>query len=228
MRTKLFYIFTNSAGALLLALASALFLINGTSPADYVPPHDPIFLISIRDLFWILGGIAIVMALICFFSEQPARVISLLAWFAFSFWIYRIGLFAEGCRGITGFLGGFPHAFGISSKAAAVLGDLLFASLLGGSCAALWLVRRLPQSVEYKKMSCPSCGTHISFATENLGQKIPCPHCHKTVTLRKPEHLKMPCFFCKEHIEFPAHALGQKIKCPHCKNDITLREPAIL
>jgi DNA-directed RNA polymerase subunit RPC12/RpoP len=64
------------------------------------------------------------------------------------------------------------------------------------------------------------------FASQNVGQQIPCPHCRKSIALRKPDFLKMACFFCQEHIEFPAHAIGEKMPCPHCKLDITLKEPA--
>ena len=38
----------------------------------------------------------------------------------------------------------------------------------------------------------------------NPGEKIPCPQCQPGITLRKPDLLKMACFFCQEHIEFPA------------------------
>ena len=75
-------------------------------------------------------------------------------------------------------------------------------------------------------MSCPVCGVHIRFDERNLGQKIPCPHCQKAITLRKLDLLKMACFFCQEHIEFPPHAIGEKMPCPHCHMDITLKEPA--
>jgi hypothetical protein len=78
----------------------------------------------------------------------------------------------------------------------------------------------------FLKVSCPSCGGHIKFSIQNLGQKMPCPHCQTNITLRKPENLKVSCYFCKGHIEFPAHAIGQKLKCPHCHMDIGLKEPA--
>jgi len=97
-----------------------------------------------------------------------------------------------------------------------------------GSYAALmrlWLKGGLPQTIESIKMSCHSCGVHIEFAIQYIGQKIPCPHCQTTITLQKPENLKMSCFFCKEHIEFPSHATGQKIPCPHCAKTITLLNP---
>ena len=101
--------------------------------------------------------------------------------------------------------------------------------LLLGSYAAfagLWLERGRARAAETQKLFCPACGGHIKFAIQNLGQKIPCPHCQKTITLRKPENLKMSCFFCQGHIEFPSHVIGEKISCPHCKMEITLKEPA--
>ena len=75
-------------------------------------------------------------------------------------------------------------------------------------------------------MACPACGVHIRFDARNLGRQIPCPHCQKTLALRKPDLLKMACFFCQGHIEFPTHAIGEKMACPHCNMDITLKEPA--
>ena len=75
-------------------------------------------------------------------------------------------------------------------------------------------------------MTCPGCGIHIRFALQNLGQRIPCPHCRKMITLREPDLLKMVCLYCKQHVEFPPHAIGQRIPCPHCKKEITLKEPA--
>jgi hypothetical protein len=222
MQEKAISIYLNSAGALLLALASALFLINWTSPVDVVQPRDPVLLLSIRDLSWIISGIAAVLALVCFFSKHSTLPIVLLAWLAVNFWIYRIYLFSTGCHSLTGFLGGFSYAFGISTKASAVMADIVFAYLLGGSCSALWIARRLPAPTEYQKIACPSCGTHIKFATQNLGQQISCPHCQKDITLCKLENLKMACVLCGGRVEFPVHAIGQKIPCPHCAKTITL------
>jgi uncharacterized paraquat-inducible protein A len=128
-------------------------------------------------------------------------------------------------------LGNVSAAFGISAGAVDVLLKTLVLYLLFGSFLSLLLSWAKKKSSAFPgnmasnlKISCPACGGHIRFAAQNLGQIVSCPHCQKTVTLRKPDLLKMSCFFCQEHIEFPPHAIGQKIQCPHCNNDITLKE----
>jgi hypothetical protein len=222
-------IFTNSAAALLLAAASALFLINLTGPVHLVLPRDPITGISLRYLFWTFGAIAVLVAFLCLFSERPARSVPWVAWLATNFLIYRIGLYVEGCHSLTGFLACVTYAFGVPAKAASVLVDVAFGYLLAGSYALLlwsWVRRLAWPAGAFEKMACPACGLHIRFAAKNLGQKIPCPQCKTTVTLRRPDLLKTVCFFCQGHIEFPPHAIGEKIPCPHCKMDITLKEPA--
>jgi DNA-directed RNA polymerase subunit RPC12/RpoP len=73
------------------------------------------------------------------------------------------------------------------------------------------------------RMTCPACGGHVRFASQNLGQQIPCPHCQSAIFLSNPEeYFKMTCVLCKGHVEFPPHALGRKIPCPHCAKTITL------
>lgn len=148
---KAISIFLSSAGTLLLVLATALFLINCTSPIGLVTPHEPIFSISIRDLFWVVGGIFFLLALICLFAERPTLSISLLTLVTITFWNYRIGLLVNGCHNLKGFLGGFTFAFGISADIADMSFDMIFAFLLGGSCLALWAMRRLPRSVQSGK-----------------------------------------------------------------------------
>ena len=230
---RLTLIFTHTAAALLLVMASALFLINLAGPIHLVLPRDPISGISLRYLFWIFGAIAALLAFLCLFSERPARAIPWVAWLATNFLIYRIGLYFEGCHNLTGFLASATYAFAIPAKAASLLVDAAFTYLFIGSCILLlwrWLSSSTTpilhhSTTPFLKMCCPACGTHIEFAAQDVGQKVPCPHCRATVTLRKPDLLKTVCFFCKGHIEFPPHAIGERIQCPHCKMDITLKEP---
>lgn len=225
---KAISIFANSAGALLLAMATALFLIIWTNARDCVPPHDPIFLISLNDVFSFIGGITAVAASICLFSERRTLPAYLVLWIAYNYVVYRIALCFVGSHGLNGYLVGFSHAFGISAHASATTANVIFAYLFTGSCVVICFARRLPPPVEYQKAACPSCGGRVKFSIERLDQTISCPHCRAPVKLRRSEELlRMRCFFCKEHIEFPAYALGQKIKCPHCKMGIGLKEETI-
>jgi hypothetical protein len=216
----------NFSGGLLLAVALSLFLVNWTSPVYVVLPLDPLFAMSLRLLFWILGDFALAVSLICLFDDRPTRQMLFLCSLATVFAAYQIGVYCAGCRGLSGYLGGFSRTFGISAYVTNILSTFVFGYLLVVSYGSLiWLWRRRKLEVNFLKMSCPDCGGHIKFAVMNLGGQIPCPHCQTAVTLRKPEeNFKMACFFCQEHIEFPSHALGVKTQCPHCKKDITLQQ----
>jgi len=139
--TKAVAFFTHSAAGLLLAMASALFLINLTAPVHLVQPHDPIFGMSLRSLFWIIGGMALWIAFFCLFSDRPVWSLLWIAWLAANFLVCRIALYWTGCRTLAGFLGSYPYAFGISANAANALASLIFAYLLIGSLLSLaWRV----------------------------------------------------------------------------------------
>jgi len=239
-------LFQTSAGALLLAMASALFLINTTSPVDLITPHDPILGFSIKTVFWTIGCIAFLIALDCLFGTQLFRPMFLLAWLVTSFLVYRIGLISAGIHGLTGLLGGFPYAFGMSAEIANGLIQTILGYLFLGSYGTLWWLARqrkldkkqvpveskplqiqanIESAVRTLKISCAVCGGHIEFPTNAFGKKIPCPHCHAPILLQKARIAKMPCPVCGGNIEFPAYAVGQNFPCPHCITNIILEEP---
>ena len=173
----------------------------------------------------LLGTAQLLVAAVCLFTRKRALGLGLIAWLAVNFLVYRIGLWTEGWHQSCGFL---LELLSPSLRTADLFECVSAALLLASSGAALWFGKQAAAGTahgEALKVPCPSCGGHIEFATGDLGQKIPCPHCRATVTLRKPDLLKMACFFCQEHIEFPPHAIGTKIPCPHCKMDITLKAP---
>lgn len=219
---------TNISGALLLAVALSLFLVNWVTPTYILLPRDPVFSVPLKSLFWIFGSLAMVVSLICLFDNIPARQMLSISCLATAFTAYQTGAYCLGSRGLSGYLGGFSRAFGMSAYYTNALAALVFAYLLIMSYGSLARIRRLKKlEANFLKMACPCCGGRIKFAIINLGGQISCPHCQTAVTLRKPEeNLKISCFFCKEHIEFPPHALGTKISCPHCKKHITLQQTA--
>jgi hypothetical protein len=227
-------LFNYSAGALLLAAGVAMFASNGAD-AGFTQPHDPLLGISMSMMFCVVGTAESCVGLICLFGREMGLKLILILWLALNFLAYQLGLFwAMGPRSFNGYWGNLADAFGISSIAADLILKIVFSYLLiGGSSSLLlpWVLARTQKSSnhanDYIKIPCPSCGGKIKFSTQNVGQKIACPHCQNNITLREPEEsLKMVCFFCKEHIAFPAYALGEKFPCPHCNMDITLKESA--
>ncbi len=223
--------FIYSAGTLLLAAALGMFF-SIEAGRGLIHPHEPLSGISLPAFFCIVGGLELAVALICLFGQNALLQTSLVLWLAINLAVYQAGLWWMGIiGGFKGCLGDVSAAFGVSAGTADLLLKALVLYLLTGSLfSLLWswktkLSAKTPDSADsHLKISCPSCGGHIRFASQNLGQKIPCPHCQKETILRKPGLLKMSCYFCKEHIEFPSHAIGHKMRCPHCKNDITLME----
>jgi DNA-directed RNA polymerase subunit RPC12/RpoP len=226
MQMKLTRWFTNSAGALLLGAALAMFMANWTR-AGLIQPYDPIFMISVRNLFWIMGSIALGVAWICLFAKRMWLKVTLVLWFVMNLFIYELSLLQqENYHGLGVYLGSISNTFGISPGVASLILKIgVFYLLVGGSLTLLWLWRE--DAKGYLKVACARCGGHITFLPNALGQQIPCPHCRATITLYKPdESLKMTCVLCGGHVEFPAHSLGQKIPCPHCAKTITLLKPA--
>jgi hypothetical protein len=221
-------IFAYSAGALLSIIAIALFISNAAT-SGLLLPRDPLLMVPMRFLLCMVGSGAALLAVYCLFGQNHRWQCAAVAWSAVNFWIYRLFLLYGGFPRFHGFTGNVPNVFHIPPGAADIMASIIFGYLLlGGGSLLIWLRVSDWQHAKmgYLKMCCPSCGGHIEFAPRNLGQTIPCPHCQKTIALRKSDLLKMTCFFCKEHIEFPAHAIGEKIPCPHCRMDITLKEPA--
>jgi len=47
----------------------AVFMANWAS-AGLTQPHDPVLRVPMRNLFWIVGAIALVVAMICLFGER--------------------------------------------------------------------------------------------------------------------------------------------------------------
>ncbi|MDR3457138.1 MAG: hypothetical protein P4N60_06800 [Verrucomicrobiae bacterium] len=216
----------NSIAGLLLAMATVLF-IGSKAEVDFILPHDLIFGISIRYLCWIGGSATLVASLLVLIDFRSPLPLALSAWIAATFLVYQCLLYGQGGGGLTGCLDGLSHAFGVSAKTANELSLGVAAYLLMASVVLLfWQWRSQKQEKQFLKIFCPDCGGHVKFIQEREGEQIDCPHCAKSIKLRRPESLKVNCFFCEGHIEFPSHALGTKIPCPHCKMDITLKEVA--
>jgi hypothetical protein len=174
-----------------------------------------------------------IASLICLFSEQTMLPLGLVSWLSLNLLLLALCLPFLGAKGgIQGYLGQMADCFDLTTNTTSLLlavavWILFIASLVTLPFAWVFEKNKKAEEALVLKMACPACGVHIKFAGQNLGQKISCPQCQKSITLRRPEEkLKISCFFCQEHLEFPPHAIGEKMPCPHCNLDITLKEPA--
>ncbi len=227
MQSKLASCFTNSAAVLLAGVAAAFFAAN-LATGNLVQPHDPVLVVSTRSLSWVLTAAGLAASLLCIYSVNSRLKIALILWLSLDVLVYGFGFYWAGAHDIHSYLDIVAEPFALSSATATAILTVVFLYLLGGSCYLLtrdWLQKRDLEGSGYLKAPCPSCGAHIQFPAQNIGQKIACPHCQTMVTLRRPgDSMRMTCVLCGGHIEFPAHAVGQKLKCPHCKMNITLKE----
>jgi hypothetical protein len=240
------HLFILTAGGLLLGAALVRFLILiGNVPQLH--RADPLLGLPLPLGILLVGCFELVVAIICLFGSRPGLQAGLLAWASINYLVFRIGLVWMGIHPEWTCLGSLTDPLHLARGTSGFAFSYVIpcALLVGSLAALLWQWRHpsnnplLQQSnTPSAKMSCPACGRHIRFAIKNLGQKIPCPQCKTTITLRgsAPSNnpslhpsttpfLKTVCYFCKGHVGFPAHAIGEKIHCPHCKMDITLKEP---
>jgi len=126
---------------LLLAAASALFISNWAN-TDLVEPRDPIFMISMRHLFWVLGGIGLAIALTCLFWKPGSLQLMLILCFSANLLLSRLGLILLLVHGgFRGFLNSPAVSFEISASFANVVLYALIFYLLIGSGFSLALLK---------------------------------------------------------------------------------------
>ena len=205
---KLIRAYIYSAGALLLAMATALFLARiRQTPLDFVPLCDPVLNLPLPTLFGILGAVLLILGLFCIFGGQATVQLTHALWLSLNLMVYGLSLPYMGVKGgLKGYLGEVADVFGVSTSTMATLLAIAVWYLFLGSSIALimvWASERIRRANPRIKMACAQCGGHIDFSLRNAGQEIPCPHCQATITLRKPDLLAMSCFFCQGHIKFP-------------------------
>jgi hypothetical protein len=68
IQTTFIRLFYYLAGASLLAFSTALLIVNWTN-ADVIQPHEPLFMMSIRNLYWAVAALASFVALACLFGK---------------------------------------------------------------------------------------------------------------------------------------------------------------
>jgi len=134
--------FLYSAATVLLLTAAAK-LISSFGHGTILQTRDPLTGFQFQDLFRIVGGIEIVVALVCIFSKRTWLPAGLVAWLATSFLAYRIGLTAVGYHRPCSCMGNLTDALHIPPQTADTIMKIILAYLLLGSYATLfWLWRQ--------------------------------------------------------------------------------------
>jgi hypothetical protein len=222
--------FILSSGGILLAAALTRFLTAAGNAQVWALP-DPLLGIPLRYAVLMIGTFELAVALICLFGKRVGLQIGWLAWLAVSILVIQIDAYAMHRPWQATCIGGLTDPLQLTRGIAGMIIGFVPIYLLAGSGTAairLWYGRhaesRLKEEAKFIKMSCRACGVHIRFESSRVGQRVDCPQCRKSITLRRSDDLKMSCYFCHGHIEYPDHAAGEKLKCPHCDMDITLKE----
>jgi hypothetical protein len=137
MQSKVVRCFTDSAGALLLTVATAIFISSGAG-AGWVPPRDPLFQVSMTVVFWIVGAVELAVGLVCLFGKQAWLKVSLILWLAMIFLAYQLGFFwTVGPRSFSGYWGNLAAAFHVMPGTASWMLIAAFVYLLIGSVISL-------------------------------------------------------------------------------------------
>ena len=127
----------------MLFLATALFLVNLTNPVDLSPVNDPILHLPMTRVFWMVGGLGTVVAMVCLLAQRTLLPAILVAGFALGYLVCRVFVSAfDISQGFGGYLGGVGGLFGMSGRAADTLLVATNLYLLAGSVVSVYVERR--------------------------------------------------------------------------------------
>jgi len=115
-------------------------LISANGGSSVLQESDPIFSITFQHLFWTVGTLELVIAVICIASDEIIFQSILVSWFTTCCLIYRLGVVWVGYKEPCHCLGTLTGALHIAPRAADNLMKIVLAYLLLGSYSALyWL-----------------------------------------------------------------------------------------
>ena len=129
--------------ALLLLATGAAKLVSSAGAAPVLDHLDPLFSISFRNVFRIVGVLEVLIAAVCFFSPWLRLQVALICWLSTSFVLYRISLHWLGHYKACSCLGTLTEALNITPETADFFMKCILAFLAIGSYAAMfWLASR--------------------------------------------------------------------------------------
>jgi hypothetical protein len=137
--------FKYSAGILLLITSFAK-IASTTGNARILQTLDPLLMSPFRTIFWVAGGLELLIALTCFVNVKLFVPMGLIAWISSVFVAYRICLRLVNYNMPCKCMGNLTDAIRISPETAQIVTSTILLYLLIGSYASLfwlWRERRL-------------------------------------------------------------------------------------
>jgi hypothetical protein len=158
MRPRLITFFLYSAGFLLFLTGIAKLIGSIIGKAQVLGYADPIFGISFRNLFLLVGGAELIVSAFCFVSKEISLPIGVVACLATNFMFYRIGMRVVGYQKPCPCVGNLTDALHIDANIAGTVMKWILAYLLVGSYALL-IANCLKAKIQMRK------NEHVSVVT---------------------------------------------------------------
>jgi DNA-directed RNA polymerase subunit M/transcription elongation factor TFIIS/predicted nucleic acid-binding Zn-ribbon protein len=68
--------------------------------------------------------------------------------------------------------------------------------------------------VDYIRITCPQCASHLRVRSQYIGHQIKCRTCE--TSFQVPELVEQPCPACQSLLRYRADHLGRRVICRHC------------
>lgn len=181
--------FVKSAGFILLTAALSRFWI-AFSDASCLSLPDPVLGVRLQYTVLMVGVVELIIAVICLAEIKILYQVSCLTWLTTNYALFESGLRWMHFHPQTTCTGVLTDPLHLSQGLTGWATAALPLYLLTGCYAALIYLKVQPEKSlaphrqeGFIKMACVLCDGHIEFPGHATGQKIPCPHCDKPITL---------------------------------------------
>jgi hypothetical protein len=132
--------------AVILFITATAKIVSATGTAEALSHPDPLIPLSNRQVFYMTGGIEIIISAFLLMKRDAQGIkLSLIAWLATTFLVYRAGLWWAGAPNLCDCLGNINAEVSISPQTIHYITLILLAWLLMGSGLLLifnWFGRR--------------------------------------------------------------------------------------
>src|SRR5437899_8773852 len=92
MKKGVIHTFIDSVGAVSLAIGLSLLLAN-LSTRTLIQPRDPILMIDMDILFWVIGPLMVGLAVVCLFGRSTRLKLGILLWAGINLLAYQAAFF---------------------------------------------------------------------------------------------------------------------------------------